>query len=324
MKKIKLAVVGATGVVGMVARKVLEEKKLPIDEYIFLASKRSAGEKIEFMGKEYIVRELTETSFDEGIDYAIFSAGGDTSKKFSPIAAAKGCIVVDNSSAFRMDENVPLVVPEVNPEEISNNKGIIANPNCSTIQCVVPLFDLYLHYGIREINYTTYQSVSGIGREGLDALERCYKNEKQSIFPYNIKFSCIPYIGKILANNYSEEEIKMINETKKIFNDYSLEIDATCVRVPIKNCHLVSVNVTLDKDFEIEDIKSIWSKNKSIILKDDSSQLDAYNNEHIYVGRVKKHLTNKKSLSFICVADNLTRGAAYNAYEILDYLVKNR
>lgn len=316
MNKIKVGIIGATGLVGKTFLKyVLDDDRL---ELHLFASSNSKNKLIE----GYIVEELNEHNITS-LDYALFFAGSEVSKKYIPIAIENNIRVIDNSSYYRQEIDVPLVVPSINIESV-NNSLLISNPNCSTIQCVVPLFDLYLHYGIREINYTTYQSVSGIGREGLDALERCYKNEKQSIFPYNIKFSCIPYIGKILANNYSEEEIKMINETKKIFNDSSLEIDATCVRVPIKNCHLVSVNVTLDKDFEIEDIKSIWSKNKSIILKDDPSQLDAYNNEHIYVGRVKKHLTNKKSLSFICVADNLTRGAAYNAYEILDYLVKNR
>lgn len=316
MNKIKVGIIGATGLVGKTFLKyVLGDDRLELHLY---ASSNSKNKIIE----GYIVEELNEQNITS-LDYALFFAGSEVSKKYIPIAIENNIRVIDNSSYYRQEIDVPLVVPSINIESV-NNSLLISNPNCSTIQCVVPLFDLYLHYGIREINYTTYQSVSGIGRKGLDALERCYKNEKQSIFPYNIKFSCIPYIGKILANNYSEEEIKMINETKKIFNDYSLEIDATCVRVPIKNCHLVSVNVTLDKDFEIEDIKSIWSKNKSIILKDDPSQLDVYNNEHIYVGRVKKHLTNKKSLSFICVADNLTRGAAYNAYEILDYLVKNR
>ncbi len=316
MNKIKVGIIGATGLVGKTFLKyVLDDDRL---ELHLFASSNSKNKIIE----GYIVEELNEHNITS-LDYALFLAGSEVSKKYIPIAIENNIRVIDNSSYYRQEIDIPLVVPSINIESV-NNSLLISNPNCSTIQCVVPLFDLYLHYGIRKINYTTYQSVSGIGRKGLDALERCYKNEKQSIFPYNIKFSCIPYIGKILANNYSEEEIKMINETKKIFNDYSLEIDATCVRVPIKNCHLVSVNVTLDKDFEIEDIKSIWSKNKSIILKDDPSQLDAYNNEHIYVGRVKKHLTNKKSLSFICVADNLTRGAAYNAYEILDYLVKNR
>lgn len=316
MNKIKVGIIGATGLVGKTFLKyVLGDDRL---ELHLFASSNSKNKIIE----GYIVEELNEQNITS-LDYALFFAGSEVSKKYIPIAIENNIRVIDNSSYYRQEIDVPLVVPSINIESV-NNSLLISNPNCSTIQCVVPLFDLYLHYGIRKINYTTYQSVSGIGRKGLDALERCYKNEKQSIFPYNIKFSCIPYIGKILANNYSEEEIKMINETKKIFNDYSLEIDATCVRVPIKNCHLVSVNVTLDKDFEIEDIKSIWSKNKSIILKDDPSQLDAYNNEDIYVGRVKKHLTNKKSLSFICVADNLTRGAAYNAYEILDYLVKNR
>ena len=235
MKKFRLAIVGATGLVGRTVLKVLEEKKLPISEYVLFASSKSAGKKIKFMGTDYIVQELKEDSFDSGFNFAIFSAGGSTSKKFAPIAASKGCIVVDNSSAFRMDPDVPLVVPEVNPEEIVNNHGIIANPNCSTIQAVVVLKPLDDKYKIKRIVYSTYQAVSGAGRYGVEDLEngieRCHtevtnadKLENLNVkstyqlqkFDYPIFSNCLPHIDVFLNNGYTKEEEKMINETRKI------------------------------------------------------------------------------------------------------------
>ena len=222
MRKYKIAVVGATGVVGEMMRKVLEEKKLPINEYAFFASAKSAGKKIEFMGKEYIVRELKENSFEEKFDFALFSAGGETSKKYSPIAAKNGCIVIDNSSAFRMDEKVPLVVPEVNCEQAKKNNWIIANPNCSTIQAVVALKPLDDKYKIKRIVYSTYQAVSGAGSKGINDLENGIKgyveNEKYELqkFNYPIFNNCLPQIDVFLENGYTKEEEKMINETRRI------------------------------------------------------------------------------------------------------------
>ena len=216
MKKYKLAIVGATGLVGRKVLQVLEEFNLPISEYKLFASAKSAGQKINFMNREYIVNELNENSFDEGFDFAIFSAGGDTSKKYSPIAASKGCVVVDNSSAFRMDENVPLVVPEVNSEEIKNHNGIIANPNCSTIQAVVPLKILDDAYSIKRIVYSTYQAVSGAGKSGVDDLNNGIQGNPPKKFPYPIFNNCLPHIDVFLDNGYTKEEMKMINETRKI------------------------------------------------------------------------------------------------------------
>ena len=225
MKHYKLAIVGATGVVGSTALKVLEEKKLPISEYVLFASCKSAGKKVNFMNKEYVIKELNENSFDEGFDFAIFSAGGETAKKYAPIAASKGCIVVDNSSAFRMDPNVPLVVPEVNKEEIANNKGIIANPNCSTIQAVLPLKALDDKYKIKRIVYSTYQAVSGAGQKGLNDLENGRKGiNKLEKFPYPIYNNCLPQIDVFTENGYTKEELKMINETRKILNNPGLKI----------------------------------------------------------------------------------------------------
>ena len=217
-KKYKLAVVGATGLVGRTFLKVLEEKNLPNFEYTLFCSAKSAGTKMNFLGREYVTKELTETSFDEGFDFALFSAGGDTAKKFAPIAASKGCVVVDNSSAFRMDADVPLVVPEVNPEKIAENHGIIANPNCSTIQAVLPLKALDDKYTIKRIVYSTYQAVSGAGRNGILDLENGAKGLPPTKFAHSIYNNCLPHIDTFLDNGYTKEEEKMINETRKILN----------------------------------------------------------------------------------------------------------
>lgn len=254
MKTYKLAIVGATGVVGTEALKILEEKNLPISNYTFFSSYRSSGKKINFKGNEYIVKELTENSFDEGFDFAIFSAGGDTSKKFSPIAVSKGCTVIDNSNAFRMDKKVPLVVPEVNGNEVYNNKGIIANPNCSTIQAVVALKPLDDKYTIKRVVYSTYQAVSGAGLKGINDLKNgimCYSNKNQSYhlqkFSYPIFNNCLPQIDTFLDNGYTKEEEKMINETRKILGKPDLKVTATTVRVPVFNSHSESINIEFEK-----------------------------------------------------------------------------
>lgn len=270
-KKYKFALVGATGVVGNVARKVLEEKKLPISEYVFFSSSKSAGKKITFMGKEYTVRELKEDSFDEGFDFAVFSAGGETSKKFSPIAAKKGCIVVDNSSAWRMDKNVPLVVPEVNSKEIKNHHGIIANPNCSTIQAVVPLKVLDDKYKIKRIVYSTYQAVSGAGLKGINDLENGEDiNYKLQKFQYPIINNCLPHIDVFnLENGYTKEEEKMINETRKILGKPELKVTATTVRVPVINSHSESINVEFENEFDLKELMQSLKSSKGIIVEDD-------------------------------------------------------
>ena len=215
MKNYKIAIVGATGLVGRSFLRVLEEKNLPVSKYVLFASKKSAGEKLKFMGKDYIVKELTEHSFDEGFDFALFSAGGDVSKKYAPIAVSKGVIVVDNSSYFRMDDDVPLVVPEVNFEDALNNKGIIANPNCSTIQAMLPLKALDDKYHIKRIVYSTYQAVSGAGKDALDDLASVDNSKPLKKFPHPIYNNCLPHIDKFLDNGYTKEEMKMVNETKK-------------------------------------------------------------------------------------------------------------
>lgn len=275
MKQFKLAIVGATGVVGRTVLKVLEEKNLPISKYVLFASKRSSGSKLNFMGKDYEVQELKETSFDEGFDFAIFSAGGDTAKKFAPIAASKGCIVVDNSSAFRMDENVPLIVPEVNSEEIQNHNGIIANPNCSTIQAVVALKPLDEKYHIKRIVYSTYQAVSGAGLKGIEDLENgiySFTNKQDYTlqkFPYPIFNNCLPHIDVFLENGYTKEEEKMINETRKILKRSDLKITATTVRVPVFNSHSESINIEFEKDFDLKELIDTLKHSPGIIVQDD-------------------------------------------------------
>ena len=286
MKDYKLAVVGATGVVGRTVLKVLEEKNLPISKYVFFASSKSAGSKLMFMNKEYTVQELNESSFNENFDFAIFSAGSNTAKKYAPIAASKGCIVVDNSSAFRMDKDVPLVVPEVNAETIKNNHGIIANPNCSTIQAMLPLKPLNDKYIIKRIVYSTYQAVSGSGRDGICDLENGVKNfkigkEKNIVqtndyelkkFPYPIFNNCLPHIDDFLDNGYTKEEMKMINETRKILNTPNLPITATTVRVPVFNCHSESINIELEKDFDLNEVIELFNNFPGIIVLDDVKQ----------------------------------------------------
>lgn len=336
MKDYKLAIVGATGVVGQTALKVLEEKKLPIHEYVFFSSYRSSGKKIEFMGKEYVVRELKEDSFDEGFDFAIFSAGSDTSKKYSPIAVSKGCIVIDNSSAFRMDKNVPLVVPEVNKDEIFKNKGIIANPNCSTIQAVVALKPLDDKYTIKRIVYSTYQAVSGAGSKGIHDLENgisSYSNNNETYelekFPYPIFNNCLPHIDVFLDNGYTKEEEKMINETRKILGKPNLKITATTVRVPVFNSHSESINIEFEKKVDIDDVINTLKKAPGIIIQDNKNineyPLSSFvtGKDEVFVGRIRRDYSVESGINIWVVADNIRKGAATNAVQILENLIND-
>lgn len=322
MKKYKIAVVGATGMVGRTFLKVLEEYKLPAESYTMFSSAKSAGTKITFMGEEYTVRELTETSFDEGFDIALFSAGGSTSEKFAPIAASKGCLVIDNSSAWRMDPEVPLVVPEVNPEDIKKHKGIIANPNCSTIQAMVALRPLQKAYGIKRIVYSTYQAVSGAGRAGWEDLENGYKGEAPKKFPYPIAGNCIPHIDVFLDNGYTKEEMKMINETRKILGDDSLRITATTVRVPVFNGHSESINVELEKPFELSELVDVLKKAPGVVIEDDVKNniypmaINATGHDETFVGRIRRDESVENGVNLWVVADNIRKGAAANAVQI--------
>ena len=325
----KIAIVGSTGVVGRTVLKVLEEKNIPNTVYTLFCSKKSAGTKIEFMGEKYITCELTEKSFDTHFDYAIFCAGGEVSKKYIPIAKEKGCIVIDNSSLYRMDPDVPLVVPEVNKEKIFENKGIIANPNCSTIQAVVPLKPLDEKYNIKRIVYSTYQAVSGAGREGILDLENGIKGEKPKKFPYPIFNNCIPHIDVFLDDGYTKEEHKMINETRKILEKPDLAITATTVRVPVENCHSESINIELEKEFDIYDVRMLLQNYPGIIVVDDPEKnyyplaTKANGYDEVFVGRIRRDFSIKNGLNIWVVADNLRKGAASNAVQILECLIKN-
>lgn len=327
MNKIyKLAIVGATGVVGRTALKVLEEKKLVNFEYTLFSSKRSAGTKLKFLGKEYIVQELTESSFDEGFDFAIFSAGGTTSEKFAPIAVSKGCIVVDNSSTFRMVDSVPLVVPEVNSEEIFKNKGIIANPNCSTIQAVIPLKPLDDKYKIKRIVYSTYQAVSGAGKAGVEDLENGINGLSPKKFPHPIFNNCLPHIDVFVDDGYTKEEHKMINETRKILRRPDLPITVTTVRVPVFNSHSECINVELENDFDLDEVKKILSDFPGIVVVDDVKNniyplaTEATGHDEVFVGRIRRDFSVKYGLNLFVVADNVRKGAATNAIQIVEKL----
>ena len=328
MKKYKLALVGATGLVGRTAIKVLEEFDLPLSEIRFFASSRSAGHKLTFKGKEYTVKELTENSFDDGFDFAIFSAGGDIAKHFAPIASQKGCTVVDNSSAFRMDKNVPLVVPEVNSEELKKHNGIIANPNCSTIQAVVPLKVLDDKYKIKRIVYSTYQAVSGAGQKGVLDLENGLKGEAPKKFPYQIVNNCLPHIDVFLDNGYTKEEMKMVNETRKILNKPDLKVTATAVRVPVINSHSESINVEFEQDFELKDLVNTLKNSKGIVVVDNPEKntyplaTQASGHNEVFVGRIRRDESVPYGINFWDVADNIRKGAATNAVQIVQKLIE--
>ena len=328
MSKIRLAVVGATGMVGRTFLKVLEEREFPFQEIYFFSSKRSAGSSITFKGIEYTVEELTEGSFDRGIDIALFSAGGGTSLKYSPIAAKKGCIVIDNSSAWRMDENVPLVVPEVNPQDIDWHKNIIANPNCSTIQAVVALNPIHKKYGIKRIVYSTYQAVSGAGLAGYNDLKYGISGKPPEKFPKPIAFNLLPHIDVFTDNGYTKEEIKMVNETRKILGDQNIGITATTVRVPVYNGHSESINVETRRPFEIDDIRELLSSSPGIIVMDDPAKgiyptpLDADGKDETFVGRIRRDESIENGLNLWVVADNIRKGAATNAVQIAQLVAK--
>ena len=326
----KLAIVGATGLVGKTILKILEEKNLPIYEYVLFSSKKSAGKIINFKGKDYTVRELTINSFvQEHFDFAIFSAGGYTSKLNSPIAAEHGCIVIDNSSAFRMDPSVPLVVPEVNPEDITKNNGIIANPNCSTIQAVLPLKVLDDNYKIKRIVYSTYQAVSGAGIYGIKDLENGIKGLPNEKFPHQIYNNCLPHIDDFLDNGYTKEEEKMINETRKILHKPDMPITATTVRVPVFNCHSESINIELENDFTLDDVrKKLKNFNGIKVIDDIKNNLyplacNCSGFDEVFVGRIRRDNSVKYGLNLWVVADNIRKGAATNAIQILEKMIKN-
>ncbi len=325
MKKYNVAVVGATGMVGNKFLEVLSEKQLPVENYYLFASSKSAGKVIDFMGKPHTVIELKEENIiDKNIDIALFSAGGDTSKEFAPIFAKHGILVIDNSSAWRRDENVPLVVPECNWSAIAKHKNIIANPNCSTIQAMVVLKPLHEAFKIKRVIYSTYQAVSGAGVKGFNDLKGGICGEAPQKFPYPIFGNCIPHIDVFLDNGYTKEEDKMIFETKKILEDQSIKVTATCVRVPVYYGHSESINLEFEKPCTVEQVKEILAKAEGVVVQDDGANniypmpITAENKNEVFVGRIRKDDTVENGINLWCVADNIRKGAATNAVQIAE------
>ena len=326
-----VAIVGATGNVGRKFLEILEQRDFPVKNLYLFASKRSAGKTLPFKENDYFIEETCEANIkDKKIDYALFSAGGDASKEFAPIFAQYGAIVIDNSSAWRMDPDVPLVVPEVNPEDIKlhTKKGIIANPNCSTIQAMPIMKALNDKYGIKRIIYSTYQAVSGAGIQGIKDLEDGIKGIAPKKFPYPIAGNILPHIDVFLDNGYTKEEIKMINETKKILHDDSIRITATAVRVPVLNCHAESINIELEKPYELDDVVKLLESTKGIVVYDDTkelkypTQLQVSGKDEIYVGRIRRDFSIDNGLNLWVVGDNIRKGAALNAIQIAEEIIK--
>lgn len=329
MKKANIAIVGATGMVGRTFLKVLDQRNFEIDNLYLFSSKKSAGSVVKFRDKEYIVEELNEDSFSRDIDIALFSAGGNVSKKFAPIAKENGVIVVDNSSAWRMDKDIPLVVPEVNPKDIDWNNGIIANPNCSTIQSVVPLKVLHEDFKIKRVIYSTYQAVSGSGIGGIMDLENGINGEENKKYPHQIAYNCIPHIDDFMENGYTKEEIKMIEETKKILNDQDIRVTATTVRVPVKYGHSVSINIEFEKEFELDKVYELLKSVDGIVVIDDIKNntypmaIDVEGKDEVYVGRIRRDYSIDNGINMWVVADNIRKGAATNTVQIAELLLKN-
>lgn len=319
----RVAIVGASGMVGQSFIKVLEEYALPIEKIVFFASKRSAGQPVIFNHKNYVIEELTEDCFKQGFDYALFSAGGSVSEHYAPFAAQSGCIVVDNSSFWRMHQDVPLIVPEVNIDAYHKGDMIIANPNCSTIQSVLPLFALK-PLGIKRVVYATYQAVSGSGYKGVLDLERNLNKEESTFYPKQILHNVIPQIDVFLENGNTKEEEKMIQETRKILNLPNLRVSATCVRVPVFNGHSVTINVEFEKEFSLEEVYDLLLKQEGLTLwKDDyPTALDVSGQDIIHVGRVRIDESVPYGLNLWCVGDNIRKGAASNAVQIVKKLME--
>ncbi|MYL33197.1 aspartate-semialdehyde dehydrogenase [Pontibacillus yanchengensis] len=341
-KNYHVAIVGATGAVGQKMLETLEDRNFPIETLTLLSSKRSAGKTVRFQDKEITIQEATPESF-EGVDIALFSAGGSISKQLAPEAVKRGAVVVDNTSAYRMDPNVPLVVPEVNEVDIAKHQGIIANPNCSTIQMVAALEPLRHAYGLKRVIVSTYQAVSGAGNEASDELrnqsEAFLKEETHTpeILPvkgdehhYPIAFNALPQIDKFEENGYTFEEMKMINETKKIMHSDELHVAATCVRLPIFTSHAESVYIEIDdENVNVEELQSELANAPGLTLEDDPANqvyptpLNAEGKRDVFVGRIRKDLDQPNGFHLWVVSDNLLKGAAWNSVQIAESIIKN-
>ena len=328
----KVAVVGATGAVGGQMIELLEERKFPVEALLPLASVRSAGGTVTFRGNALTIEELTGDSFN-GIDLALFSAGSDVSKEHAPIAVKAGAVVIDNSSAWRMDQAVPLVVPEVNPYDVTQHQGIIANPNCSTIQLVVVLKPIHDQFQIKRIVVTTFQSVSGTGKEAMDELmEECqallnFQAPQPSVYPHQIAFNCLPHIDEFLASGYTKEEMKLVHETRKILGERALAITATTVRVPVYIGHSEAVNIETARKLTANEARAVLSMAPGVKVYDDPAHalypmpLDVVGTDEVFVGRVREDESIPNGVNLWVVADNLRKGAALNAVQIAELLV---
>ncbi|NIO05540.1 MAG: aspartate-semialdehyde dehydrogenase [Proteobacteria bacterium] len=333
-RSFNVAVVGATGTVGNEMISVLEQRKFPVKEIKLLASERSAGESLEFDGKDVSVEVLNENSF-KGVEIGLFSAGGSISEKFAPIAAREGCVVIDNTSAFRMDPQVPLVVPEVNPHAIGQytKKNIIANPNCSTIQMVVVLKPIHDAVRIKRVVVSTYQSVSGTGKEAIRELEQqtraifTQQEIEVNVYPHQIAFNCLPHIDVFLENGYTKEEMKMVNETRKIMEDDSIQISATTVRVPVFFGHSESVNIETEKKVTPQEVRDLLAEAPGVVVEDDPSLLKyplaiyAAGRDETFVGRIREDPSIETGIDMWIVSDNIRKGAALNAVQIAEILI---
>ena len=326
-----VAVAGATGAVGRKMLEILEERKFPVATLKALASAKSVGQTLTFKGGPVTVEELNENSF-EGVDISLFSAGASVSRQFAPSAVKSGCIVIDNSSAFRMEPDVPLVVPEVNPDAINSNAGIIANPNCSTIQMVVVLKPIHDKFKIKRVVVSTYQSVSGSGQKAINELQNQTKNlldgktAELNVYPHQIAFNCIPHIDIFLDNGYTKEEMKMIDETRKILGDPSIMVSPTTVRVPVFYSHSESINVETLRPINAREVRELLSGMDGIRVTDNPETneyplaIDGAGKDEVFVGRIRDDISCKNAINFWVVSDNLRKGAALNAVQIAEYL----
>ncbi len=326
----KVAVVGATGLVGQVMREVLEERKFPVSEFLPVASSRSVGKRLEFKGESYRICSMEE-AVEAAPDVAIFSAGGSVSLEWAPKFAAVGTKVIDNSSAWRMDPTKKLIVPEVNASVLEEDDMIIANPNCSTIQMVVALSPLHAKYGIDRLVISTYQSITGTGAKAVvqyDGEKAGNVGQSENAYPHQIFGNCLPHCDVFLENDYTKEEMKLVHETRKILGSDALRITATAVRVPVKGGHSESVNVSFEKEFDIDDVKTLLQSSEGVTLLDNPGQnkypmpLFAEGKDDVFVGRVRIDESNPRTLNLWIVSDNLRKGAATNAVQIAEYLVE--
>lgn len=331
--KYVVAVAGATGAVGREMVELLEERNFPVSGLIALASESSAGERLQFMGRSVTVRKPAKDSFKD-VDIALFSSGSEQSLKLAPEAVKSGAVVIDNSSAFRMDPTVPLVVPEVNAHAIAKHRGIIANPNCSTIALATVLKPIHDAVKIKRVVVTTFQSVSGTGKKGIDELAQQtvallnFKDVEAKVYPYQIAFNCLPHIDSFLDNGYTKEEMKLVNETRKIMEDDSIRVTATAVRVPVFRCHAESVNIETEKKISADEVRAVLSAAPGVIVYDDPTRnlyplaIDVAGKDETYVGRVREDESLPNGINLWLVSDNLRKGAALNAVQIAEYLIR--